>query len=236
MRKLVCIASVCMVLFSLTGCGTEYIESEKGYHYEIDGVEYSSRFYDHYMFVDSFTKLSDEPVRPKKHRELYKIDNRFDMYEGDFGFNGNKTLLVSSKDIEEARDYYSDSNNYDWYFIRDYNKRYDTDDYIKYDGKVDYAMFHKLASTFDSYDPVYVSRHLDLCDLRLDMWDRNECYTVRECSKDGLFKSLMIELYDYEGELYYFIVSIGDGKPEDKGYYFIKIEEDLQGGFRDVIN
>ena len=55
-------------------------------------------------------------------------------------------------------------------------------------------------------------------------------------TKDGLFKSLMIELYDYEGELYYFIVSIGDGKPEDKGYYFIKIEEDLQEVFRDVIN
>lgn len=219
----------------LTGCGNDYISSTKGYHYEIDGTEYSSNFYDHYMFVDKFEKTSDIPVVPRRSRELYKINNRFDIYEGDFGFVGNKTLLCSSKDIDEAKKYYSDSDNYEWYFIKDYNRRYDADEYVKYEGEVDYSKFHELASTFDSYDPVYVSRHLEMCDLRLDMWNREDLYTLQEKSKDGLFKSLMIEIYDYEGELYYYIVNIGDGKPEDKGYYFIKIPESLQDVFLDVI-
>lgn len=159
-----------MTIITLIGCtscaflpGSQ--NSADGYEYDVNGTKYSSKFYADYMFVDEYNIKSNQPVKVKN-RELYEIDSDFDIYLGEFGSNDNKTLLCSEQDMEEASEYYSSSDNYNWYYIQGYNGRYNEEDYIEYDD-VDYEIFDELVTTSQSYDPVYVKNHLDMCGFEI---------------------------------------------------------------------
>lgn len=239
-RKISITLVIAMVLTFMSGCASpSRLTKERTREYKINGKKYSSNVVDHYMFVKKVEYTSDKGVDVGEKAELKKIVSPYDMYVGKFGLKDGGTLVCSEDDFDKVNAFYTDSKNFDWYYIQGQNN-INSDAYMKYSSSdgVDYKLFDELVTTFESYDPVYYKNHTDKLDLKIERGanDLDRYYYIKETSKDEFLSSLIVKLYYYEGDLYYFVVSMGSGrKPELEGDYYQKLDDKLNQRFKEVL-
>ncbi len=111
------------------------------------------------------------------------------------------------------------------------NARYSTE-LVDIDFEFDKQMFIDLYNEKAQYNPVYLRRHIEECDLKLasqgEEIDKmlNTEISIRAAYTDT-YKEVTV--YKYNDDLYFYVLSMGGRTEKDKeGYYFMKISDDLQ--------
>ena len=230
------------VVFLLTGCiphvvpdleaTVDNIIANKTKSYEINGTEYLPDFYADYMYVDDFDVIAGETVTIG-FREFAHIENDFDIYQADIGNKQNGKLFCSEDDFEAAKEFYASSENYTCRYVKSNKDSYNYDRWTT-GVEVDYADFEELVETFESFDPIYLKKHTEECDLKLENeeFDVDRCYYIQEISNDGLLHSRRVDLYYYDGELYYYVLSMGGATDKElEGHYYMKLSDHMNEVF-----
>ena len=234
LKKTKILFTLAIVSIALTGCMPHAIPDIKKtiekkiasakQTYEINGKKYSTGFYDEYMYVNE-TDVKGETVKADG-EEFTPIENQFDFYSADIGNKEGGRIYCSEKEYDKAEKYYKSDN----YHIRYICGNYGSEDYDYYidGGEISYKLMNKLLTTATSFSPLKIKRNLDKCDLKLKTPELQNDYYVQGISDDKLFVTQRVELYMHEGNLYYFVLSMGGRKqPESEGYYYIKLDNEL---------
>lgn len=111
------------------------------------------------------------------------------------------------------------------------NAKYSTET-VDIDFEFDKQMFIELYNEKAQYNPVYLRRHIEECDLKVD-YNRRAIDTVfnTEISIRAAYEDTYEEItvYEYNDDLYFFVLSMGGRTEKDKeGYYFMRVSDNLQ--------
>lgn len=110
--KTICTGLIIMfcISFFVSGCGMLASEPDT---VTIDGQKYTTGFYGT-LYPDNF-ECSEETydVDDTEYRRIE--DERFDLIHASIGFYESGTIFCKESQYEEAKEYYSDLNNYNYY-------------------------------------------------------------------------------------------------------------------------
>ncbi len=117
------------------------------------------------------------------------------------------------------------------------NARYSTEP-VDIDFEFDPQMFIDLYNEKAQYNPVYLRRHIEECDLKLASGGRpldkmlDTEISIRAAYEDT-YKEVTV--YEYHDDLYFFVLSMGGRTEKDKeGWYFMKVSDDLQEYWKEL--
>lgn len=150
---------------------------------------------------------------------------------------------LSKEKIEDLADGYECEYRYGE------NAKYSTEQ-VDIDFKFDKQMFIDLYNEKAQYDPVYLRNHIEKCDLKLESGSEevdNMLKTeisIRAAYNDTYMevdnhqhKYIEVTVYEYSGDLYFFVLSMGGRTEKDKeGYYFMKVSDNLQEYWKQLTN
>lgn len=119
------------------------------------------------------------------------------------------------------------------------NAKYSTE-LVDVDFEFDKQMFIDLYNEKAQYDPVHLRKNIEKCDLKLE--SRGEeidkmlatGISIRAAYEDT-YKEVVV--YQYNGDLYFFVLSMGGRTEKDKeGWYFMKVSDNLQEYWKQLTN
>lgn len=103
---------------------------------------------------------------------------------------------------------------------------------VDIDFEFDKQMFIDLYNEKAQYDPVYLRRHINKCDLKLKRGSEEiDKMLDTEISIRAAYKDTYEEVtvYEYNGDLYFFVLNMGGRTEKDKeGWYFMRVSDNLQ--------
>lgn len=111
------------------------------------------------------------------------------------------------------------------------NAKYSTE-LVDIDFEFDKQMFIDLYNEKAQYNPVYLRKHIEKCDLKLQRGSEevnrmlNTEISIRAAYKDTYEE---VTVYEYNGDLYFFVLNMGGRTEKDKeGWYFMRVSDNLQ--------
>lgn len=111
------------------------------------------------------------------------------------------------------------------------NAKYSTE-LVDIDFEFDKQMFIELYNEKAEYNPVYLRRHIEKCDLKLESESEeidkmlDTAISIRAAYKDT-YKEVVV--YKYNDDLYFFVLNMGGRTEKDKeGWYFMRVSDNLQ--------
>lgn len=123
------------------------------------------------------------------------------------------------------------------------NAKYSTE-LVDIDFEFDKQMFLDLYNekAQSKYNPVYLRNHIEDCDLKLESGSEeikemlNTEISIRAAYEDTYVeidnhehKYLEVVVYEYNDDLYFFVLSMGGRTEKDKeGWYFMRVSDNLQ--------
>ncbi|MCM1327605.1 MAG: hypothetical protein NC094_10545 [Bacteroidales bacterium] len=121
------------------------------------------------------------------------------------------------------------------------NAKYSTEP-VDIDFEFDKQMFMDLYNEKAQYNSVYLRKHIEECDLKLESGSKevkqmlNTEISIRAAYEDAYVdmdnhehKYIEVTVYEYEDDLYFFVLSMGGRTEKEKeGWYFIKVSDNLQ--------
>lgn len=103
---------------------------------------------------------------------------------------------------------------------------------VDIDFEFDKQMFIDLYNEKAQYNPVYLRKHIEKCDLKLDRGSDeidemlNKEISIR-AAYDDTYKEVTV--YEYDGDLYFFVLNMGGRTEKDKeGWYFMRVSDNMQ--------
>lgn len=105
----------------------------------------------------------------------------------------------------------------------------------------DKDMFLKLFQAYAQYDPLIGSKDPKQYDVRINPHEQPEVlqrvleseFNVRAVFGDD---QRNVSIYRYDGKLYFHVLTMGDrSEPEEIGYYFIELPEEMRGYWKSII-
>jgi hypothetical protein len=101
--------------------------------------------------------------------------------------------------------------------------------------------FIELYNEDSKYNPTSLKYHLDRCELKIDSREEPEEWNKIFSSEiniravfDGTYRG--ISIYEYDSKLYLFELCMGgNSKPEEIGYYYKEIPEDMAEYWRPIL-
>lgn len=121
------------------------------------------------------------------------------------------------------------------------NAKYSTET-VDIDFEFDQQMFVDLYNEMARYNPVYLRNHIEECDLKLESGSEEVDkileteISIRAAFEDSYVemdnyehKYLEVTVYEYDDDLYFFVLSMGGRTEKEKeGWYFMKVSDELQ--------
>lgn len=111
---------------------------------------------------------------------------------------------------------------------------------VDIDFEFDKQMFIDLYNEKAKYNPVYLRKHIEKCDLKLERGGKeiNEMLDT-EISIRAAYEDTYEEVvvYKYNDDLYFFVLNMGGRTEKDKeGWYFMKVSDNLQEYWKQLTN
>lgn len=111
------------------------------------------------------------------------------------------------------------------------NAKYSTE-LVDIDFEFDKQMFIDLYNEKAQYNPVYLRKHIEECDLKLERGSKevdkmlDTEISIRAAYEDT-YKEVVV--YEYNDDLYFFVLNMGGRTEKDKeGWYFMRVSDNLQ--------
>ena len=207
-------AILSLLIIAITSCGSFSPNSVT-----IDGKTYKTGFYKYYGNDLQVLNIKARDFSTSEHKEgkyhFWKFENdKFQMYfgENEDSLTWNPTLYCLNIELKEAKQYYSDLDNYNYYFGQyleeeSYNKVEDK----KYFDAIEYAIKVMVTKPFSRKQ----NKKIDL--------DAFGAFTFFRMSNDNLFTSTRDQfLYSEETGFIYLSTFFAD--TEDAIYYTLSKE------------
>ncbi len=119
------------------------------------------------------------------------------------------------------------------------NARYSTE-LVDIDFEFDKQMFIDLYNDKAQYDPVYLRRHIEECDLKLERnGEEVDKILKTEISIRAAYEDTYEEVtvYEYNDDLYFYVLTMGGRTEKDKeGKYFMRVSDNLQEYWKQLTN
>ena len=119
------------------------------------------------------------------------------------------------------------------------NARYSTE-LVDIDFEFDKQMFIDLYNEKAQYDPVYLRRHIEECDLKLERnGEEVDKILKTEISIRAAYEDTYKEVtvYEYNDDLYFYVLTMGGRTEKDKeGKYFMRVSDNLQEYWKQLTN
>ncbi|MCM1371036.1 MAG: hypothetical protein NC181_04005 [Clostridium sp.] len=119
------------------------------------------------------------------------------------------------------------------------NARYSTE-LVDINFEFDSQMFIELYNEKAQYNPVYLRKHIEKCDLKLESGGKEIAemleteISIRAAYQDT-YKEVVV--YKYDDDLYFFVLSMGGRTEKDKeGWYFMRVSDNLQKYWKQLTN
>lgn len=119
------------------------------------------------------------------------------------------------------------------------NAKYSTE-LVDIDFEFDKQMFIDLYNEKAQYNPVYLRKHIEKCDLKLERNSEevdkmlNTEISIRAAYKDT-YKEVTV--YEYNDNLYFYVLTMGGRTEKDKeGKYFMRVSDNLQKYWKQLTN
>ena len=111
------------------------------------------------------------------------------------------------------------------------NARYSTE-LVDIDFEFDKQMFIDLYNEKAQYNPVYLRKHIEECDLKLERNSEEVKKILKtEISIRAAYEDTYKEVtvYEYNDDLYFYVLTMGGRTEKDKeGKYFMRVSDNLQ--------
>lgn len=203
MRKIVSSLMLLVLLtagmFSLSGCGLlPYYWDPKSI--TIDDKEYISGFYNGlYLVGIEFKEFSSSLFTSGNHHWWHLYDSTFDMYycRHKDSLNWFPTLYCNKDQFDEVKDYYHNTDNFDYYLaihLEDGTEKMLTED-------VDKSIIEQAVSLIVDVDSAIPSKKYKRANFDFDGKNYIRPSIYRR-SKDGLFTTTRREFIYYENNIY----------------------------------
>lgn len=141
-----------------------------------------------------------------------------------FSLSGCKSTLNKEK-IKDLDDGYVCEYRYGK------NAKYSTE-LVDIEFEFDKQKFINLYNEKSTYDPVYLRKNIEKCDLKLDSGGEEiDKMLATEISIRAAYKDTYkeVSVFEYNGDLYFFVLNMGGRTEKDKeGWYFMKVSDNLQ--------
>lgn len=117
--------------------------------------------------------------------------------------------------------------------------RYSTE-LVNIDFEFEKQMFIDLYNEKAQYNPVYLRKHIEECDLKLESKSEefnkmlNTEISIRAAYSDT-YKEVTV--YEYNDDLYFYVLSMGGRtEPDKEGKYFMRVSDNLQQYWKQLTN